>query len=96
MGTWVAGWNMPGYLPETEPESFDTWEDAHAYIVGELERAWDMGEDDDYLPAHTELHAATPGEPYYVSVEGDRVRYWVELGEPMGRHYVAPEGASYL
>ncbi len=96
MGTWVAGWNMPGYLPETDPVSFDTWEEAHAYIVGELERAWDMGEDADYLEAHTALHTATAGEAYSVSVEGDRVRYWVELGEPMGRHYVAPKGVSYL
>jgi len=81
MGTWVAGWNMPGYLPEVDPEGFDTWEGAHAYIVESVERAWDSGEDADYLDSHTELHAATPGEPYWVSVEGDRVRYWVVAGE---------------
>jgi hypothetical protein len=81
MTTWVAGWNMPGYLPESDPEGFDTWGEAHAYIVESVERAWDGGEDADYLDAHTELHAATPGEPYWVSVEGDRVRYWVMVGE---------------
>ena len=78
--SWVAGWNMPGYLPECEPVSFDTWREAHAYIVEELERAWDYsGTDDDYLEAHTEMHLASEGEPYWVSVEGDRVRYWVEI-----------------
>ena len=77
MSRWVAGWNMPGYLPECEPVECDTWHEAHAYIVESLERAWDEGSDDDYLDAHTLVHHATEGEPYWVSVEGDRVRYWV-------------------
>ena len=78
MGSWVAGWNMPGYLPETMPESFDTWEEAHAYIVSEFERAWDDGTDEDYLEAHTELHHMESGVPFWVSVEDDRLRYWVD------------------
>lgn len=77
--SWVAGWNMPGYLPENEPAMFDTWGEAHAYIVWELERAWDSGMDEHYLDAHTELGLVSEGEPYWVSVEGDRVRYWVEI-----------------
>ena len=81
MNEWVAGWNMPGYLPESEPVGFDSWEDAHAYIVESVERAWDDGDDEGYLSAHTELHLAAPGVPYWVSVEGDRVRYWVTVGE---------------
>lgn len=47
MTQYVAGWNLAGYLPETEPETFDTLEDARAYLVDEVERwldqdyAWD-------------------------------------------------------
>jgi len=81
MSKWTAGWNMPGYLPESDPVSFDTWHEAHAYVVDSLERAWDDGSDDDYLDAHALAHHATEGEPYWVSVEQDRVRYWVTMGE---------------
>ena len=34
---WVAGWNMPGCLPEMDPARFDDWEDASAFIRAELE-----------------------------------------------------------
>jgi hypothetical protein len=29
---WVAGWNMGGYLPETDPAVFDNLTDATAYL----------------------------------------------------------------
>jgi len=32
----VAGWNMPGYLPDVEPMEFDTSEDAMEYIRDEI------------------------------------------------------------
>mgnify|MGYP000467624731 CR=1 FL=1 len=31
-----AGWNMPGYLPEMEPQYFDQFEEAKAFIYHEL------------------------------------------------------------
>jgi hypothetical protein len=34
----VAGWNMPGYMPDNEPAAFETFEDAQAYIREEMER----------------------------------------------------------
>lgn len=33
---YTAGWNMPGYLPEMEPCSFDTWEEAVEFLYQEL------------------------------------------------------------
>jgi len=30
---WVAGWNMPGYLPDTDPATFADFESAKQYIV---------------------------------------------------------------
>ena len=37
MTTWVAGWNLPGYMPEMEPQEFDTREEAEAFIQAEKE-----------------------------------------------------------
>lgn len=33
---WVAGWNQPGYLPETEPEYFEHYQDAKDYILDNI------------------------------------------------------------
>lgn len=35
---WVAGWNVPGYLPVDTPQIFDDYVDACAYLIDELER----------------------------------------------------------
>jgi hypothetical protein len=33
---YVAGWNMPGYLPETEPEFFADFDDAKRYLLNAM------------------------------------------------------------
>ena len=33
---YVAGWNMPGYMPDSEPAEFDDADDARAYIAEEM------------------------------------------------------------
>lgn len=33
---WVAGWNVPGYLPESEPQQFDTWKEACDYLIEQI------------------------------------------------------------
>ena len=43
---WVAGWNMPGYMPDTEPAEFDNAEDAKQYIIDSVKRAEDETEDE--------------------------------------------------
>jgi hypothetical protein len=35
--TILAGWNMPGYMPDNEPADFETFEGARNYIAEELE-----------------------------------------------------------
>lgn len=35
---WCAGWNRPGYATETPAQQFDSWEDAVAYLIDELEK----------------------------------------------------------
>ena len=49
---WIAGWNMPGYLPEMEPQIFDTEEEAFDFIVdARMSFFDDMGQyyDDPYV-----------------------------------------------
>ncbi len=40
-GHYVAGWNMPGYMPDSEPAAFETADEARGYIADELENAAD-------------------------------------------------------
>lgn len=81
MVNWCAGWNMAGY--GAEPDDvwvFDSFEDAIAYLVAEVEHWWDgdyMGEDDPgaidarYVTAHTDLHnAGTSGVEFSTVVHG--------------------------
>ena len=44
---YVVGWNMPGYLPESEPYAYQTWDEAKQALIDELERQADMTEPDD-------------------------------------------------
>lgn len=32
----IVGWNMPGYMPDTDPEEYDNWDDARAALVSLL------------------------------------------------------------
>lgn len=41
VGCWIAGYNMPGYLPEMEPAAFETFDEARRFIIDEMERAAD-------------------------------------------------------
>jgi hypothetical protein len=34
---YTAGWNMPGYMPDTDPETFNTWDMAVEYIIASVE-----------------------------------------------------------
>lgn len=47
----VAGWNMPGYMPDSEPAEFDNAEDAKQYIIDTIKRAEE--ETDDETEAET-------------------------------------------
>ena len=49
---WIAGWNLPGCLPETEPAVFDSKEDAEEFIRNEIEFVSGddlLGADDPYV-----------------------------------------------
>jgi hypothetical protein len=44
---WCAGWNMPGYMPDSEPALFESFEDARDYIVSEMTNRWADASDED-------------------------------------------------
>lgn len=84
---WIAGWNMPGYLPESEPAEFDDWQDAMTYLHDSIGRFWDEdASDGQHIRAaadaiwealHIAAHDAIPGEEWS-HVNGDTsLRFWV-------------------
>lgn len=86
---WLAGWNMPGYLPESDPALFDDWQDAHGYIYDAIDRFWDddyglsSGESVDtiWLEIHTQLATLPYGEPFSL-VNGDQsLVFWVQQAD---------------
>ena len=45
---YAAGWNMPGYMPDSEPALFLDFDDARAYLADEIDRIADEdGVDED-------------------------------------------------
>jgi hypothetical protein len=84
---WLAGWNMPGYLPETEPVAFNTRDEALGYLADETERwaqdAWgdESGLDEVYMNLSAALEhdrGNTTGDVNHVSMAGN-VSLWVTL-----------------
>lgn len=83
MYVWTAGHNMPGYLPETEPAAFRTRLDALEYMVSELRRVADMGDDDadgaaleEAADALAGRDADVDGEWWWMQPDG-RIAYWI-------------------
>ena len=82
----VAGWNNPGYLPETDPCYFDTAVEACRYLVDTIDRWWDDDydtTDDDtereaidarWIGAHSQLPYLTP--PFSIIANG--ISFFVE------------------
>ena len=79
MGKYIAGFNQPGYLPESEPEEFDSFAEAREYIAEEIddqvEVVDDIGEEmDDFAQTVRDI----PGDQDSFSLIGpDGYAYWV-------------------
>jgi len=84
MITYIAGWNMPGYLTESEPAEFDSLEDARAYLINELQFVEDQAaEHCDEDRAETASHAM---QDVNLMGAGDSVEclglvYWIAEGD---------------
>ena len=73
----VAGWNMPGYMPDSEPASFDNFDDAKRYIIGELKTAEDCADNEDVATefCHAAEDVNLESSDFGITVAGDH--YWV-------------------
>jgi len=81
--TYVAGWNMPGYLPETDPVEFDTFTDAIDYLKWSLIR-WDLDDSESYYSAISwldrERKTLNPG-PCGLVLTDENVSLWIDIKE---------------
>ncbi len=94
MPRFVAGRNMPGYMPDNEPASFDSAEDARAYIADEMEQENDDVPEDAVLECRNgsgEYGATFGNWHYWVTQDGtmldddpDEVEELAELEEAAG------------
>jgi hypothetical protein len=80
---YVAGYNQPGYLPESDPEEFDSWDEAWRYIIGEIKRAEDDAGDsgdeelaEDLAAFAEDVNLNTRDEPF-ADLGPDGYVYWV-------------------
>lgn len=94
---WIVGWNMPGYLPESDPATFIEWHEAQMFMVGEINRFWDQDSDahrihvpgdchaecpdPKWLPVETSLNAATRDEPWSALTGDGRLVLWISRYE---------------
>ena len=79
---WTAGWNMPGFLPDMTPETFDSFEEARSWVIIELKNDEDYVNGDDLDSVHRamrELEAYEgPGEwGETVTINGLTWAYWI-------------------
>jgi len=79
---WVAGFNMPGYMPESEPAGFATFDDAKSYVIAELKRAEDdaQSEDDATEFCHAAEDVNLESDAFTTPTLGGYV-YWVARAE---------------
>jgi hypothetical protein len=86
---WVAGWNMPGCMPDSDPAIFETFEDARDYIVSALENAVDdVTEANEGVINPDQINALIDARKRWEAIEsegehGETVgnwHYWIKAG----------------
>ena len=82
---WLFGWNLPGYLPDTEPTPVAEWSDAWDALRDEIEAHGDELEDRGMVTAAEEIRtwlesaAPTPDRPFSAII-GDYC-FFISAGE---------------
>lgn len=76
---YIAGFNQPGYLPESDPEEFDSFKDARDYLVQEMRLALEADDENEIDDGNVEDFAA---ELYaetgpFSALGPDGYAYWV-------------------
>jgi len=77
---WVAGWNMPGYLPEMEPAFFENFDDAKRFVLNALGDAEEDAaiDDEDLAETISALRQDLNLKNDEFSKQCDGLAYWVE------------------
>ena len=81
---WIAGWNLPGCLPEMEPQEFaaDQYATARAFLADELRYLADSVESDDLSAEYAEIAASVSAQTSSFSITApDGYVYWIENWE---------------
>ena len=84
---YVAGWNIPGYLPEVEPAIFDNETNAIRYLSDAVDRFWDedyRGDGSSYASIDSlwmDLHSSLPYEtaPFNIQNGDGSLTFWVSI-----------------
>ena len=87
---YIAGWNMPGYLPENDPAIFDNETDAIRYLSDTVDRFWDEdyeatdstwsswdGVDAKWAGVHSNLPYETA--PFNIANNDRSLTFWVTV-----------------
>jgi len=88
--TWVAGFNLAGYLPDDTAEG--PFEQAVAYLADAVDRFWDddaeenaVAAEERWLECHTVIHQLpSDPKPFRYTVERGRAtwQFWIDPAEP--------------
>ena len=87
---YVAGWNMPGYLPESDPVIFDNETDAIRYLSDTVDRFWDEDYEatestwvswNDVDAKWADVHSNLPYEtaPFNIANNDHSLTFWVTV-----------------
>ena len=81
---YVAGWNMPGYLPETDPMVFDNETDATRYLSDAVDRFWNEDVETDSNSADekwADVYSNLPYEtaPFSICDNDRSLTFWVTV-----------------
>ena len=86
---YIAGWNMPGYLPESDPAIFDNETDAIRYLSDTVDRFWSEDDEaDNNPPRHagqagkwSDVYANLPFEtaPFNIANNDRSLTFWVTV-----------------
>jgi len=74
---YIAGFNQPGYLPESEPEEFDTFDEAKDYLVNEMERALDDSDEESSDDLESDIEEVQEQTAEFSFLASDGYAYWV-------------------
>jgi hypothetical protein len=78
---WIVGYNMPGYMPESEPNGYDEWKDAREALLDELAYSITIADQSDEDTTDLEecvkrVRALTEGMPFGETVGA--YHYWLD------------------